>query len=544
MRSSSSSPTFGYQVAHDLHVDRCGCGEIDELEQAMHRVADLGRLQARASLHRPSLFPQPCDALGVVAVRAALEERERRVRETAHPVQRRRRERRELGQAVAERGRVHRQLREERELAASSTATGSGSASGGRGSPVVDGEHEARVSAFELDRLGGRAFHLGLGAEPLEHPADRRLAILPAVRVDRAGDDQPVDRAGHRDVVEAQTLRLVVGVLGLAHVLVVEDALALARHRVDARGSRSARRCATRISSVDGAPADVAAGVGDDHHLELEPLRGVDGQQAHRVGALLLGHRLELRRAHRLLVADEPDEAFDVGAAQFLVRAREPHQLAQVRVAALPVPAREHGEVVVVRRDDLVAEPLERQVRRRRRQPFVALPERAHEPFVGFRQRLGQRPLDPREERPAAGVTADVDERVVRHADERRGEHGHERLVVVAVVEQAQVGEQVDDLLLAEVPATGRAIGRQATLAQRRLVALGVGAGGEEEDDLAGCRDAGLDQLGDAAGDRLRLTVTPVRAGLAGTLRLSVTSSSTGWPNTGSENSPDAASGW
>ena len=112
-------------------------------------------------------------------------------------------------------------------------------------------------------------------------------------------------------------------------------------------------------------------------------------------------------------------------------------------------------------------------------------------------------------------MAADVDERVVRHADERRGEHGRERLVVVAVVEQAQVGEQVDDLLLAEVPATRRAIGRQAPLAQRRLVALGVGAGGEEQDDLAGCRGAGLDQVGDAAGDRLRLTLAPVRARLA-----------------------------
>jgi hypothetical protein len=41
-----------------------------------------------------------------------------------------------------------------------------------------------------------------------------------------------------------------------------------------------------------------------------------------------------------------------------------------------------------------------------------------------------------------------VDEPVVRDAHERRRQHGDERLVVVAVVQQAQVGEEVDDLLL------------------------------------------------------------------------------------------------
>ena len=143
-------------------------------------------------------------------------------------------------------------------------------------------------------------------------------------------------------------------------------------------------------------PAGVAAGVGDDDDLELEPLRGVDRQQPHRVGALLLRDRLELRRAERLLVADEADEALDVAAAQLLVGAREPHQLAQVRVAALAVPAREHGEVVVVLGDDLLAEPLERHARRRGDEPLVALLERADEPLVVVGERLGQRALDAR----------------------------------------------------------------------------------------------------------------------------------------------------
>ena len=38
----------------------------------------------------------------------------------------------------------------------------------------------------------------------------------------------------------------------------------------------------------------VPARVGDDDHLELEPLRRVDGQQPDHVRSLLLGRRLEL----------------------------------------------------------------------------------------------------------------------------------------------------------------------------------------------------------------------------------------------------------
>ena len=112
-------------------------------------------------------------------------------------------------------------------------------------------------------------------------------------------------------------------------------------------------------------------------------------------------------------------------------------------------------------------------------------------------------------------MPANVHEPVVRDADERRREHGDERLVVVAVVQQAQVREQVDDLLLAEVPAAGRAVGRQVVRPQRRLVALGVGAGGEEQHDLARRRDAVVDELAHAARDRPRLAVAPALPRLA-----------------------------
>ena len=181
----------------------------------------------------------------------------------------------------------------------------------------------------------------------------------------------------------------------------------------------------------------------------------------------------------------KPTKPFDVGAAQVLVGARQPHQLAEVRVAAASVPLGEHRQVVVVRRDDLLAQTLERQPRRGCGEPVVPLLERAHEPLVVLRQRLRQRTLDAGEERALPGVPANVHQTVVRDADERRCEHGDERLVVVAVVQQAKVREQVDDLLLAEVPAARGPVRRQVLRPQRGLVPLGVGARGEQQHDLA-----------------------------------------------------------
>ena len=109
---------------------------------------------------------------------------------------------------------------------------------------------------------------------------------------------------------------------------------------------------------------------------------------------------------------------------------------------------------------DLLAQPLEAHTRRRRDEPLVSLLERTDEALVILAKLLGEGALDPGEQRPLARLPADVDEPVVRDADERRRQHGHERLVVVAVVEQPLVREQVDHLLLAEVPATGRTVRR------------------------------------------------------------------------------------
>jgi hypothetical protein len=161
----------------------------------------------------------------------------------------------------------------------------------------------------------------------------------------------------------------------------------------------------------------------------------VDRQQPDHVGVLLLGHCLELLRPGLALLADEADEALDVGAAQLLVRARQARELAQVRVAAASIPLREHGEVVVVRGDDFLAEPLERESPRGGDEPLEALAEGLEEAGVARIEPFRKRSLEALEERPPGGVRAQQHKCVVRDADQRRCEHGDERLVVVAVVQ-------------------------------------------------------------------------------------------------------------
>ena len=132
-----------------------------------------------------------------------------------------------------------------------------------------------------------------------------------------------------------------------------------------------------------------AAGIGDDDDLELEPLRRVDREQAHGVRALLLRDRVGLPGPDGLLPVDEADEPLQVGAAQLLVRTREAPELAEVRVPALAVVAREHREVVVVLAEHPLAEELERRVGRELEQAVVALPERQEQAPVVVREVAG-----------------------------------------------------------------------------------------------------------------------------------------------------------
>ena len=377
-------------------------------------------------------------------------------------------------------------------------------------SPMArDGEDEPRVAASQLDRRLVDLRHRAVRVEALEHPADRRRAIRRSLGIDRSRDDQTVDRPRHRDVVQAKPLGALLVSCGLLHRVPGEHATPIAQRRMHHPEPEPPVR--ERDDLVRAArSADVAPGVRDDHDLELEALRGVDGQEPHGAPSLLLGNRLELLRAERILVAHEPHEALDVRAAHGLVVARQASELAEVRESSRPVPPREDGEVVVVLAHHALAESLEPDPRRGANQSLVALEERAQQARVARVELLGKRPLERREQRTALGVAPEKDERVVRDADERRREHGGERDVVVAVVKEPQVGEQVDDLLLPEVAAPRRAVRRKPLAAECLLVLLGVRARCEQHDDLARLGLAGVDQLAHATRNSPCLAGAPV----------------------------------
>ena len=175
--------------------------------------------------------------------------------------------------------------------------------------------------------------------------------------------------------------------------------------------------------------------VGDDDDLEFEALRGVDRQEPDRVGSLLFGDRVGFLRADGLLAPDKADESLEVAAAQLLVRPGEAGELAEIGIASAAVVAGENGEVVVVLRQHTLAQELERRVRGELEQPLVALTERQQQPAVALGEIPWQRTLEAAEDRLALRLGPDQHERVVRDADERRCEHGEQRLVVVPVVE-------------------------------------------------------------------------------------------------------------
>src|SRR5205085_8768257 len=131
-----------------------------------------------------------------------------------------------------------------------------------------DANQQARLATLELDRLAAGPHDLLLRREPPQHPADRRLALGRTGGIDRAGHDEALLRARHRDVVEAQPLGPFLLLLGLAHCLVVEDRLAVARRRMDDAEAEAAVRA--REDLVRSGRRLLAARVGDDDDLELE----------------------------------------------------------------------------------------------------------------------------------------------------------------------------------------------------------------------------------------------------------------------------------
>ena len=113
---------------------------------------------------------------------------------------------------------------------------------------------------------------------------------------------------------------------------------------------------------------------------------------------------------------------------------------------------------------DPLAERLEPDALRRPYQPLVALEERAEKPLVVGGDVLRRSPFERGEQGPARSVPPQQHERIVRDAHERRRENRRESDVVVAVVNEAQVGEEIRDLLLAEVAPARGAIRRETLL--------------------------------------------------------------------------------
>src|SRR3972149_4106033 len=108
--------------------------------------------------------------------------------------------------------------------------------------------------------------------------------------------------------------------LGRAHVLVVERPAPLPALRIDDLEPEPPVRQAEDLVAPRTRP--VAARVGDNNDLELEPLRGVDRQQPDRPCTFLLRNCFQLAHARGILLPDEADEPPDVGAAGLLERAR------------------------------------------------------------------------------------------------------------------------------------------------------------------------------------------------------------------------------
>ena len=102
---------------------------------------------------RPPAEGKPEHALGEVPVRAALEQGERAVREPAHVVQRRRGDLRERRQLDADAELTGRKVGEQRQLAARLECLLGLGRRLARNVRAIDGEHEARLVALDLERI-------------------------------------------------------------------------------------------------------------------------------------------------------------------------------------------------------------------------------------------------------------------------------------------------------------------------------------------------------------------------------------------------------
>ena len=259
--ASASIRAISSSVAPGYLIRTCARDVVREAAARAGRRAPAGRAPRRRSrsprgrvASRDDAAPrllQAGDAADVVAVGAALELGERREGEAPHAVRGRRRDRRELGQARRRRRRARVvEAAEERELARLVVGLGSvrgATAPGAAAGAAAGWPRSTRTTTCAPSRSSTSGASPGVGelrrVEAGEHPADRRRRVALALLVDRAGDDQAVDRARHGDVVEAAALLLVGGALGLLHRVVVEGGDALAGVRMgDAEAEAPVRK--------------------------------------------------------------------------------------------------------------------------------------------------------------------------------------------------------------------------------------------------------------------------------------------------------------
>ena len=335
---------------------------------------------------------------------------------------------------------------------------------------------DATLGRSATRRLGGaREHHFGQADRRAGDPVDRRAARArrrPAADVGAAREDQQLLGARHRDVEQAALL------LGVGRgVGVGELGPGGRRDRVAAaeRGEPQPGGAVVADEQRRARPARLAAEVGDADDRELEALGAVDRHQPHGVQALGLERRLALARLGEVAGLGVGEEAAQVAALGAFVLARQAHQLAQVREAAVAAGARERGEVVAGGDDRALEQHLQRR-------------------SLGVLALGGQQPRDRGVRRlhrlPQAAarvaVLGQADELVGAGAVEGRGEHRQQRLLVVRVGEHAQPGEAVADLLLAPVAAAADDVRRQALLLERLLEQPQARRRADEHDHVAG----------------------------------------------------------
>ena len=256
-------------------------GQVDALEQPVDGVTQLGGMQPEPAAvpvgPLPRRRPHADDPLRVVAVRAALEERDCAVGEPGNAVERRlgsdgelvkaRRRRRDRLARAFEQGQLA--VRGDRRPGTVSGTTGGG------GSGCPRSTRSSTVAAPRSTSTGPFAAPPRASSRRprrFEHPSDRRLAVRVHGVADGARDDEPFLRTRHRHVVETEALRPLRVLPLRLDVLVGDGADPGSRRRMRDLEAEAPVREGEDVG--DGRAA--SARVRDHDDLELEALGRVD----------------------------------------------------------------------------------------------------------------------------------------------------------------------------------------------------------------------------------------------------------------------------